>query len=363
MTSIEDRLIAFLNSVPALDDKENRNLLLSRFPDNLVSTVDWAGSKAAYISQLVGTAAKWGWLETESKSSLELIVDNVEKFRLVSGLMLEEDLATLKTYFQSYSSGEQVKRLNIAVIAMLGPEAREMEAGTLWEDLPFPPGECQLVNGIKGISKDHLDELVSCYHETDRNQWTPLLGERQPINKIVSDAVGNWSSILQYAHESYTFDIHFYSNEFFSSNGEERTHIWNLFEQEGGILIIDALSMCHPKVRQMFLNCQLMSSNNPVSMIVISPSSPTDKDIDQLFERHIYASHLEKAFGYYANQLLPAYQFGVDNIYNLRRWLSHILSNIDQNAPSPEVRKAIRTERTQPPRGMIQRFIKTGVSR
>lgn len=363
MTAINgDKLLEFLNSVPGLGDRDNQQLLINGFPESLISNVDWPGAKSSYLNKVVDMATQWGWLEEKGKHAFELILDNIEKFRLVEGLALKGDFIALKEYYQNIT-GSGLRTLNIAVIAMLRDEASEVQAGTLWNTLPTPPGECQLVDSLKGILKEHVDDLLSCYHESDRDKWSPLMGEGQSISEIVTETVERWKDSLEHTYSSPPITTHFHSNNFLSTNSGERNAVWNLFENEGGILIIDALSLCHPDVRQTFLNCQLISSNNPISLIVISPTSPTDKDINQLFERHLYASHLEKAFGYYADQLLPAYQFGAGNIYSLRRWLSNILSNIDRHVPSSEIRRAIRTERPTAPRGKIQKFIGTGISR
>ncbi|MBI1878354.1 MAG: hypothetical protein HYR94_09035 [Chloroflexi bacterium] len=230
----------------------------------------------------------------------------------------------------------------IAVIAMTREQAIQLNSEAIFDSELTPYGEHEFLRKLKDIMQEcGIEDFTMCYGEESRHKWKPFMTNQMSIQEIIQDVIAKLSRV-----HGVFIRPRYLSGHFLSLNSEERYQAREKLQKYGGVLIVDAISICHPKLRQALLQSQLIGSNDRIAIIVISPLN--DSKVNQLFESQIYALHMEEAFRRSVNSLHPLYEFGITDIYNLSRRLSSILLNIGSGSLSQNVRFAIRAERGEP---------------
>lgn len=338
----QGRLMDFLCGVSLLKEKENRTALLDTLPGGPVSAMPRSEAPRMDLTNIVKNAAEWGWIPTKRKWALEIVMENVRQF--VKDFEGEDKLDGFIDEFRQSTQMRQIS-VRVAVIAMTKEEAN------------FVASEQHLEQLRATLQEHHITDITS-YYKASRNAWRPLAAKQASIQKIIYDLVKKLNEVREEAGLP-TIRIQYVSDGFLSKDIEERRRAREILEELGGILIVDAISMYHDTLRRIFLSHQIISKNNPIAMIVVSPLEPNVLKVNELLENQIYASHLEKGFDLFANHLDPFYEFGVGGTCNLRRWLSSTLPSIGNRSLSREQRAAIRTTSGRIPRG-LDRFITGG---
>lgn len=261
------------------------------------------------------------------------LVEYAERQMLLKKLLALARVLNRKRYEEHgpYYSSLKMIGVQIAVIAMTREEATASDMAKVFDS------ELDKLTGV--LLENGIEDFTSCYGEKNRHEWKPLIASQVSIEKIVQDVIAKLSKVQKSAIRP-----RYLSDDFLSSNSEERHKARKSFKQYGGVLIVDAISMYHLGLRQALLQSQLVGSNDRIAVIVVSPLN-TSK-VNELLEKQIYALWMEEAFSYSVHHLHPLYEFGIADIYNLRRRLFSILLNIgSSNGLSQNVRLAIQTER------------------
>jgi hypothetical protein len=246
---------------------------------------------------------------------------------------VEEELRT--TAAPVPDSQQDVIEVQVAVIAMNQSEAETLE--------PMADHEAfhQLADALHALN---VEQVLACYDER-RDDWRPLLaGNERPVRAIITEVADRLNKASAGLPGRSKVQISSLSEAFLSDSGAERRQAWDAMEQNGGVIIVDAISMFHPIIRQHFLNSQLISANNSVGVVVLSPFKNEAVPVNEVLRAQVYAVHLERAFNYFADHWNPLYEFGVADICNLRRWLFTSLPQVRRSGLSPEQRAAIQTQ-------------------
>lgn len=228
-------------------------------------------------------------------------------------------------------------KIQVAIIAMTRLEAIELVAETIFSDLKARESWQKL----KEVLQRHLQDFTLCYDESRRDGWRPLIKINQKsIWEIIEEDV-----VKELKEQGRAIiNLENLSTMCLSPNDVERDQAWEKLATYGGILIVDAISMCHPQLRRYFV--QLIGSNRRIAVIVVVPRN--DHEINELLENEIYIPHLGMVFRRFAKHFDPIYEFGVGDLNTLHRRLGLILLNcMDNNGLDQSRRAAIRAQRGQ----------------
>lgn len=134
--------------------------------------------------------------------------------------------------------------------------------------------------------------------------------------------------------------MQFISSGCLSNDSAEQIRSWEILDAQGGTIVVDAVSLHHPEVRQCLLNSQVMGSHSKVSMIVLSPLKTDVFPANDLLRSRVYQAYLGRAFHYFQNKLNPLFEFGVNDLCNLQRWLFRTLPEMKVDGLPPDVRQS-----------------------
>ncbi len=351
LDTFENRLLELLNKVPALKDRANRDTLLRNLPASISLNIARYDKPFADLASIVAGAKECGAIPKTGRHALDIILSNTIFF--VIGLALEPELQALRNEFQQLAQKEHT--IQIVVVSMTQEQAIDLNDETAFDN----QGELEIFRELKAaMQTDGIEDFTSCYGE-NRDEWKPLTTDELSINKILGEIVDTLNRYREETGRS-TFTLDYLSEWFFSMENEERSFALDTLERYGGVIIIDAISMYHPRVRKALINSQLTGKNR-IAMVVISPLEPKLFKTNQLLEEQIYSSSMETAYRYFTKNFDPLYEFGVGDVCNLRRWLVSTLPNLDleKRRLSQEIRSAIRAEvkPNQSPRGIANRIV------
>lgn len=110
--------------------------------------------------------------------------------------------------------------------------------------------------------------------------------------------------------------------------------------------------MYHPDLREIFFKSSSLNINNPVSVVVLSPLEKNKIDVNMYVEQEVYNKHLGITFGHFSG-FDPRYEFGLDNMYSLRRWLYfNLLADRKKPRIKPKTEKEIQKVTGKKPTGI-----------
>lgn len=326
--TFEDRLLDLLSRINALGSPENRNALVRNLPRNLVQTMPRYDTPQADLISIIENAKQWGFIYTMRKQALEIVIDNTRRF--VQGSQMEQELIGLKSDFQQ---SKQID-IRIAVTTMTREQAIALDNETVFNNQE----ELNQFKALRSaLHKCGITDFTLHYGEY-RDDWKPCVMVNQRSIREILQGVGQWLKANRDILAETALNLIFLSDQIFSvdeEGKEERLQAEKILKKYGGILIIDIISLYHPQIRNTLMHSQLIDSDKPVAMIVVSPLESKVLELNELLTNHIYISpFMERAFDSFAKDLNPLYQFDVNDIYNLRRWLSStFLANLGYRQP------------------------------
>ncbi len=335
-----DRLISFLRDITPLEDRIARNHLLDNLPEGPKSCIQRSDAMLTDLREIVNNAKTWGRILDIEKHALEIMMDNVRLY--IEGTEKESHLDRLIIDFQQM----RLENIHIAVVAMTHDEALELKSGKV----PYKPAEIESWKELKSFLDEHKSgDLTSCYKES-RDGWTPLFAGDKSIKDILSEVVDDK------VREGSNIELEFLSSFFLSSNRDEQSQATSLLELCGGVVIIDAISMYHTDLRECFFQTSLLSPNNPVAVIVLSPLERNRINVNANLEKGVYHIHLKKAFDHFS-AFDPRYEFGIDDMCCLRRWLYlNLLADRGKSPYQKELTKIFQHKMRKKDRGILSKI-------
>lgn len=162
------------------------------------------------------------------------------------------------------------------------------------------------------LSEDDVNELLGRYGPT-REAWRPH--NREPIGDLVrgmTDRLGYEAIFLS--------DIIFASDQA-STNKRMRT-AYDL-QQTSCLLIIDGLSLFHPRLRYLLNASGLVTGAKPITTLLVAPVAPGCSDLVQRLEGAFKEAFASVFYRFEEYDMLC--DFGSFNQRNLRRWLDNTL--------------------------------------
>jgi hypothetical protein len=246
--------------------------------------------------------------------------------------------------------GVQAVGIPFVIFAMVHQEADELISEIIFENPAVAPIERERFARLVEILAEHdFDDISEFYGET-REGWRPPIANLAAIRDTIEEIVKRVNHHRQATPGVSIIRPQFFSADFLSDDPDWRGQTWDQLSKLGCVLIIDAISMFHPFLRQKLLLSEF-GSNERVSIVVLSPVGPGVLPINQFLEQEI-CPQMQRAFDRFATHLDMLCEFGIGDIRNLRRWLFSVLPEaamtIQGQKASPVWREAIRNKLGMP---------------
>lgn len=226
------------------------------------------------------------------------------------------------------------------VIAMTKSDAEELASE---EFLSTEQGKdfSQLLATIGlGLPQDFAER----YAETPE-EWKPFLNDTTTIRDMIK-TVTSWVNQVHLAKSETVIHPQFYSQDFLSLDRSIRSQIWNHLEHVGCVLVVDSISLFHPRIREFFLMSQL-GVNERIALIGISPADVRFSQSTQIIEG-LMSTHLQRIFDRYDQVLDPQCIFNIGDERTFSRLLYAILPKTAEIASTqratPSMRQLLRTK-------------------
>ncbi len=215
-------------------------------------------------------------------------------------------------------SAIEVIGIPIAVIAMIRSEAEELLSLEAFNDPIANENQRRSYARFFDTLKCHqLENFVEKYGET-RENYCPFESDTLTIRSIIKKIADIVNGMPKRKSKPMIIP-QYYSNDFFSNSTDIRERTWEYLEHRGCILIIDSISMFHPKIQSAFLESHL-GIHPPVTVACISPINTHDLDLNKILEEEM-KKKIKRIFSRYCVGLDPQCIFEIGNVPSINRWL------------------------------------------
>lgn len=244
---------------------------------------------------------------------------------------LHGDLEGLRSEFEQ--SLGQVNRIPVpyVVVAMKQSEAAGLQSGAVFEDPRIAPIERDRFNAlVQSLPDGWLED-----YGDQRDEWRLHADHDSVIGAVLDEMFAHINRCLRQPDNLPILDGVSYSEEFFSP--EQQAETWEYLGQSGGLLIIDAVSLFHPLIRQALMQSTLASSEQ-MAVLVLSPldfyAAPVNTHVAGLI-----TDEMPMTFARFAKHLNHRYEMGIGDLCGMQRWLFTLFSSPEDMAGLIQKRK------------------------
>jgi hypothetical protein len=152
----------------------------------------------------------------------------------------------------------------------------------------------------------NIHDITDYYHEKNREEWIPYAHAnhfesedsqqcshepRKSIRTIISNLITKFNE-----ESNHPIEPNFVTEEFFNS-----APLWEEIRKQGGIIIVDAVSLLHEKIKDVLLQSSVIG-HEKISILAISPINPCSIQTNQVLESYIKSKfkglnlHFQKPF-------------------------------------------------------------------
>lgn len=264
------------------------------------------------------------------------------------GVFIEDHLDDEQTQLHPENKHDQGNigfiDIPIVIVTMTYEEAIELTKEIIFSNakMPIASDDIEKLRSFKDLLLKHNIVDFSSYYKEIREMWNPFF-QSKAIYEIVFeifDVVNHRRELLDLS----AIRPRFLSKAFFSEDQSTYIQSWHYLRQSGGILIVDAVSLLHPRIRYNVLRSGI-SSVDHLAMIVLSPIDPILIEANRLIEEEVRLQ-LESAFMRFDEELDVMCEFGVRDIRTLQRRLFAIL---------PETSTIVQSQKANPVKRMLVR--------
>ncbi|MBO3463027.1 hypothetical protein G7B40_041030 [Aetokthonos hydrillicola Thurmond2011] len=229
---------------------------------------------------------------------------------------IQERLLTLDS-----ESNDEIE-IPFVIVAMTLDEAKYLQE-TAFNKFEAINKEFEEFQNLTQMIQQHgILDFVSHYDEI-REDWKPYVCQNFTIKSIINNIV---EDINIYRKEITNLPLirpKFLSQDCLGLDDDKRVTTWNDLRQLGCILIVDSISLFHPKVKEKLLKAEI-SSNKNTAILVISPINPSNIQANKLLEERI-KSHMEPAFLRFEEELDKLCEIGIGDLRAINRWFFSVL--------------------------------------
>jgi predicted component of type VI protein secretion system len=224
--------------------------------------------------------------------------------------------------------------INFVVIAMT-----ETQAGLLLSEMPFNDPNIPPLTSRRGrnlpsefealkqaIISYGITGLQNSYHATP-DEWQPPTYGTKTIRSVIEDTLDKFNKKRESNPDPFSPRL---SADFLSLSFLGDLKAWydttEKIKREGGILVVDALSLFHGTLYKL-LDASKLTSQWNVDTIVLSPISARKIAVNEMIDQDLQ-DRLEDAFDQFMDKFEPRYELGIGDMLAVQRWLYSRLTTV-----------------------------------
>ena len=313
-------------------------------------------------------AMESGWVKEEYYSALNLVSQNHD-LRLIPVILRDANIPRFLSNRMYVDFREDSLFEDKVRLLVWGIKGRKDNNSFLYKSIEIPFVICAMThsdavaleNGtafdspsVRSEDKDHAAtflESLKMHYPNDRwmdlygdtpDEWHPFLDQKRSIIEILFELIVDFN--VRYSENPENSLIRFknITSDYFSTKDEFRLKSLRELKSFGGVLIIDAVSIFHPMVRE-FISSSPISDDSKIAIVVLSPFNPYSHPINSIIENKINA-RLKSAYLRFLNPLDQICDYGVGDIRSFERWLYTALPLASEIATDPKPHTANREQ-------------------
>lgn len=272
------------------------------------------------------------------RDRVQKLIDYIRRRGLTDKLLdgiREANIYQYERFDVNLKEPEEIE-IPFVVAAMNKDDAAALQGETVLNDEELSPAACKRIGDyLKILSTDDLTDLLNNYGELQEywkphkysqysfygeypEDWKPHRYSQSSIKQIIWDIL-NCYNLEQGCSQQTAILPDFISAEFFSDNKQLYKKARKRLKQSGGVLVIDAVSLLHPKLFHRIAGCGLISEPK-MAVIILSPVSQNTLESNMLIE-NIICSGMNQAFHRFKDDCDPLFSIGVSDLRIFKRWL------------------------------------------
>lgn len=230
------------------------------------------------------------------------------------------------------------------------------QVGGLWsgEVLGHPKArvsDAQSLARLKDALRVHGIESLDAYYGEHPEDWKPVEFGGMSMRSVVAGIAERFNAMQ--APGSPLIQYQFFSSDFLSPDHVWRNRTWSRLSETGCVVVVDAISLFHPGLRDHFVQSQIQGSERS-SIVIVSPYGSASLPINQMLEQEA-REQFQRAFNRYENLDILC-EFGAAELRTLQRWLLSILPRTSEfvrsSRPDPGRLADMRERMGEKPRGI-----------
>lgn len=263
---------------------------------------------------------------------IRALIDHVSLHREIPKLLkvVEEINSTVFGEFESHLISDDFATIPFVIAAMTRSEAEDLLNGSILdvadnvtssEKKLFERFKSTVIELTGNSTEEQLDQLLSSYQEK-REDWVPL-GHDIPVQQMVEKTFDDF-----YQYFGKPSGLYFRANfkrtaSYFYDESNNKLVLAEL-RQGGGIIVVDPISMFHPKLKEYLLEgCGI----ERIGVIVITPTNTKMTEVKELLQQTA-EKQLRLAWSRFSRFEPLCEIVGINHPEVFSRRLYHILSKL-----------------------------------
>jgi hypothetical protein len=240
--------------------------------------------------------------------------------------------------------GVALSPMPVVVFAMTATEADDLAKGRVFASgSPEADAFGRFLSSLEGYTTNNL----TSFYGNSRDDWRPRFAQGVTIRQTVQSVVDRVNLDHGRNPNIPRVQVQFFSTDFFSDDVEWRRRTRSEVEDLGYVLIVDALSIFHPRLRRMLSGA---GGREPASMVVACPTELDRSPNNQLLDQN-FGPELDRAFIRFYERFDRRCEIGISYGINLKRWLYLTLPDaaqrIQEMTAHPQNLEAFRKQNEQ----------------
>jgi hypothetical protein len=252
-------------------------------------------------------------------------------------------------------STSQSKEMSFVILAMTKSQVQELLDETIFADPNVAPiTKSRFTQHKKLLVKSGVGNFQELYGATPE-EWKPHKHSGLSIKQIVQKALEHHKDNSK--QTDHILSPKFVTEDFCSSMETETYKVTKKsLEKQGGMIIVDAISLHHPYIYNKLSNSGLLT-NKKIAILILSPMNESTEMNNDLVQE-IIQSNMNYVFERFAQDADPSCEIVMGDINSFKRWFMNALYRISiEKQKMPEINKErLANIVSHEPRGMTPKF-------